>query len=141
MNRSPLLYFLFLLILSFQMKAQNETVIAGRVTENGTNGGIPFVNIYFKGTLIGTVTDFDGNYYIKTATPKDSIFISLIGYRSKAKPVKKGVSQIINFTLSPEALNLGTVEIRPGVNPALRIVKNAQNNKAKYNRDNLESFQ
>ncbi|OFY83707.1 MAG: hypothetical protein A3F72_12915 [Bacteroidetes bacterium RIFCSPLOWO2_12_FULL_35_15] len=123
------------------MNAQMETIIAGRVTENGTNSGIPFVNIYFKGTLIGTVTDFDGNYYIKTSTPKDSIFVSLIGYRSKAKPVKKGVSQIINFTLSPEALNLGTVEIRPGINPALRIIKNAQNNKAKYNRDNLESVQ
>lgn len=141
MKRSSLIFILFLLLLSIQMNAQKETVIAGRVTENGTNSGIPFVNIYFKGTLIGTVTDFDGNYYIKTTTPKDSIFVSLIGYRSKAKPVKKGVSQIINFTLSPEALNLGTVEIRPGINPALRIIKKAQNNKAKYNRDNLESVQ
>ncbi|MCE3278655.1 MAG: carboxypeptidase-like regulatory protein [Bacteroidetes bacterium] len=133
-------YLILFLSLSFSIKAQ-ETVITGRVTEKGTNAGIPFVNIYFKGTLIGTVTDFDGNYIIKTNTPKDSIYISLIGYRSKAKPVKKGQTQVIDFQLSPEALNLNTIEIRPGINPALRIIKNAQENKSKYNRDNLNSVQ
>jgi hypothetical protein len=121
--------------------AQEETVISGVVTEAGTNSGIPFVNIYFKGTMIGTVTDFDGNYTIRTTTPKDSIYVSLIGYKSKAKAVKKGKVQEINFQLSPEALNLGTVEIRPGINPALRIIRNAQQNKAKYDRDNLDAVQ
>lgn len=133
-------YLLFLLVLGFRLGAQ-ETIITGHVTEKGTNAGIPFVNVYFKGTLIGTVTDFDGNYYIKTSAPKDSVYISLIGYKSKAKAVKKGQTQVINFQLSPEALNLNTVEVRPGINPALRIIKNAQDNKSKYNRDNLNSVQ
>jgi hypothetical protein len=136
-----LIYSSFLLVLSIQLQAQQETVITGHVTEKGTNAGIPFVNIYFKGTFIGTVTDFDGNYSITTTTPKDSIFVSLIGYKSKAKPVKKGQAQTIDFQLSPEALNLNTIEVRPGVNPALRIIKNAQVNKSKYNRDNLSSVQ
>lgn len=125
----------------FVAQAQQETIIRGRVTEKGTNAGIPFVNIYFKGTFAGTVTDFDGNYNIKTTAPKDSIFVSIIGYKSKAKPVKKGATQIIDFQLSQESLNLNTIEIRPGINPALRIIKNAQENKSKYNRDNLNSVQ
>ena len=136
-----LLYFIIFLLLSFSLKAQQETTITGRVTEQGSNAGIPFVNIYFKGTFIGTVTDFDGNYFIKTGTPKDSIFVSLIGYKSKAKLVKKGKTQVIDFQLSTEALNLTTVEVKPGVNPALRIIRNAQKNKLKYNRDNLSSIQ
>lgn len=140
MNFKKLTFLLSLLFLSCAAFAQ-ETVIMGHVTEKGTNAGIPFVNIYFKGTFIGTVTDFDGNYVIKTTTPKDSIFVSLIGYKSKAKPVKRGQTQTIDFQLSPEALNLTTIEVRPGVNPALRIIKNAQQNKAKYNRDNLSSVQ
>jgi hypothetical protein len=134
-------YILIFFLQSLSIQAQEETVITGRVTEKGANSGIPFVNIYFKGTFIGTVTDFDGNYSINTTTPKDSIFVSLIGYKSKAKPVKKGKTQIIDFQLSPEALNLTTVEVRPGVNPAIRIIKNAQKNKAKYNRDNLRTIQ
>ncbi|MBA3705499.1 MAG: carboxypeptidase-like regulatory domain-containing protein [Bacteroidetes bacterium] len=133
-----LLFFFF--VLSSLLKAQ-ETIITGRVTEVGVNSGIPFVNIYFKGTVIGTVTDFDGNYSIKTLTPKDSIYVSLIGYKSKAKPVKKGLTQIINFQLSPQVLNLNIVEVHPGINPALRIIKNAQGNKEKYNRNNLVSVQ
>ncbi|MGQ0828254.1 MAG: DUF5686 family protein [Bacteroidota bacterium] len=128
------------MLLSVPLKAQ-ETIITGRVTEAGINSGIPFVNIYFKGTLIGTVTDFDGNYSIKTLTPKDSIYISIIGYKSKAKPVKKGQTQIINFQLNPEVLTLNMIEVVPGINPALRIIKNAMENKAKYNRDNLNSVQ
>ncbi len=133
--------FFFFLVLSLQLKAQQETIITGRVTEAESNSGIPFVNIFFKGTLVGTVTDFDGIYSIKTKTPKDSIYISQIGYQSKAKAVKKGQTQIINFLLSPEALTLSTVEVKPGINPAIRIIKNAIHNKSKYNRDNLESVQ
>lgn len=129
------------LLLSLLIKAQQETIITGHVSEVGTNSGIPFVNIYFKGTLIGTVTDFDGNYSIRTTTPKDSIYISLIGYKSKAKKVQKGKVQEINFQLSQEALNLNTIEIRPGINPALRIIRKAQQNKSKYDRDNLDAVQ
>ncbi len=132
--------FILFLFLATSAQAQ-ETIIKGRVTELGSNNGIPFVNIFFKGKLIGTTTDFEGNYLISTSTPTDSIYVSLIGYKSKAKAVKKNESQIINFQLSPEVLNLRTVEILPGVNPALRIIKNTINNKNKYNRDNLQSVQ
>ena len=135
-------FYIFLFLLStFTSRAQQETVITGHVSEVGTNSGIPFVNIYFKGTLIGTVTDFDGNYSIKTTTPKDSIYISLIGYKSKAKKVQKGKIQEINFQLTQEALSLNTIEIRPGINPAIRIIKKAQQNKSKYDRDNLDAVQ
>ena len=141
MTIKKLLYLFSILLLSFTLKAQQETIITGHVSEIGTNSGIPFVNIYFKGTVIGTVTDFDGNYSIKTTTPTDSIYVSLIGYKSKAKKVQKGRTQEINFLLSQEALNLNTVEIRPGINPALRIIKKAQANKNKYDRDNLTAIQ
>ena len=85
MEFKKLIYLLTFFLLSYSIKAQQETIITGHVSEVGTNSGIPFVNIYFKGTFIGTVTDFDGNYSIKTTTPQDSIYISLIGYKSKAK--------------------------------------------------------
>jgi Family of unknown function (DUF5686)/CarboxypepD_reg-like domain len=137
-------YFVTLILvalLHFSLFAQTETTVKGRVTESGTDIGIPFVNIYYKGTLIGTVTDFDGNYILKTNNPHDSIYVSLIGYKSKAKPVKNGISQTIHFQLSSQVLNLNTIEVRPGVNPALRIVRNAINKKKEYNRNILNSVQ
>ncbi len=139
--KKALPFLLFILLNGLLLQAQQETLITGRVTETGSNSGIPFVNIYFKDTFIGAVTDFDGSYSIKTSTPTDSIYLRLIGYTSKAKLVKKGKTQVINFQISPQALNLNTVEVRPGVNPALRIIKNATKNKSIYNRDNLTSVQ
>lgn len=138
--KKVILLFFLLFALSIALSSQ-ETIITGRVTESGINNGIPFVNIYFKGTFTGTITDFDGNYVIKTNNPTDSIYVSSIGYRSKAKLVKKGIAQVINFQLNPEILNLGVIEIRPGINPALRIIKNTMDNKSKYNRNNLNSVQ
>ena len=138
-KRSTYVYFFFLLGLS--LHAQQKTFISGRVTEAITNSGVPFANVYFKGSYTGTVTDFEGNYSIQTEEQHDSIYVSLIGYRSKAKAIRNGKAQTINFQISAEALNLGSVEVRPGVNPAVRIIKNAIANKSKYNRDNLQSIQ
>lgn len=132
--------FLFL-ILSSGIRAQQKTIISGRVTETITNSGVPFANIYFKGSYQGTVTDFEGNYNIQTTEEHDSIYVSLIGYRSKAKAIKNGQSQILNFQITTEALNLGSVEVKPGINPAVRIIKKAIANKSAYNRDNLKTVQ
>ena len=134
-------FIFFILFFSNRLNAQHETIISGRITESKTNSGIPFANIYFKGTLVGTVTDFEGNYSIKTTSPKDSIYVSLLGYQSKAKGVKKGKVQVIDFQLNPETLDLNVVVVRPGINPAIRIIQNAMNNKEKYNRENLQSVQ
>src|ERR1019366_3781521 len=133
--------FIIFMLIGSSIQAQQETVIKGRVAELGNNSGIPFVNIFFKGKQVGTTTDFEGNYFIATSSPTDSIYVSLIGYQSKAQAVKKNENQIINFQLSPEVLKLRTIEILPGINPALRIIKNAIHNKNKYNRDNLQSVQ
>ncbi|HRG37876.1 MAG TPA: DUF5686 family protein [Bacteroidia bacterium] len=134
-------FFLFFFALTTIVRAQQKTVISGRVTEAVTNSGVPFANIYFKGGTIGTVTDFEGNYVIETTTIHDSIYVSLIGYRSKAKAIKNGKTQLINFQIATEALNLASVEVKPGVNPAVRIIKNAISKKSDYNRDNLKSVQ
>ncbi len=134
-------YLISFIFFSSFVSAQKETIITGRVTEIGTNSGVPFANIYFKGTFQGTITDFDGNYYLKTTNAGDSIYVSLIGYKSKAKVVKKGQNQEINFALSPASLTLNTVVVHPGINPALRIIKLAIENKSKYDRDNLNSVQ
>lgn len=130
-----------LLFSTISVKAQQVTIISGRVTELNTTNGIPFANIYFKGGGVGTITDFDGNYTITTATSKDSIYVALIGYQSKAKYINKGATQVINFQLTAEALNLSTIEVHAGVNPALRIIKKAITNKSIYNRENLNSVQ
>jgi hypothetical protein len=130
-----------LLLICTPITAQKQTVISGKVTDLTTNEGISFANLFFKGTSIGTVTDIDGYYSISTDAPKDSLYIIMFGYETKTKAIIKQKNQTINFELKPSSLNLKTVEIIPGENPSLRIVKKTIENKEKYNRDQLTSVQ
>lgn len=101
---------------------------------------MPFVNVSFVGTTIGTVTDFDGNFFLETRAPGDSLSVSYLGYFPKRVAVKKGVFQELNFSLEPESFSLEAVVVKPGENPAHKILRNIIKNKNRNNTDNLDSY-
>ena len=39
-----------------------QTIVKGKITDANSGDPIPFVNVVFKGTGIGSTTDFDGNF-------------------------------------------------------------------------------
>ena len=116
------------------------TKLRGRVTDSQTGEPLPFVNVSFVGTTIGTVTDFDGNFFLETRTPGDSLSVSYLGYFPKRVAVKKGVFQELNFSLEPESFSLEAVVVKPGENPAHKILRNIIKNKNRNNTDNLDSY-
>ena len=118
-----------------------ETIVYGKVTDAGTGDGIPFVNVVFKGTSIGITTDFDGKYRIKTTTPTDSLQASYIGYKSRSKKVKKGITQQINFQLAEEATRLQEVVVKSGENPAFPILRGVVKNKERNDKRKLTAYE
>ena len=90
-----------------------QTRVEGRVTDLMSGQPIPFANIVFKGTLIGVTSNSDGDYFIQTGHPVDSIQVTFIGYVSQAKAVKKGLSQVINFQMAESSYSLNEVEVLP----------------------------
>jgi hypothetical protein len=104
---------------------------------------MPFVNVYFSGTTIGTTTDFDGNYTLASATPADSLSASYVGYLTKSKPVEKGKAQAINFQLSPNAVALQAVDIVYGEyeNPAWEIMRQVVRNKSRNDKRSLDAYE
>ena len=52
------------------------TKIMGKVIDAQTKEPIPFVNVYFAGTTIGTISDFNGEFSIETMNARDSITAS-----------------------------------------------------------------
>jgi hypothetical protein len=130
----------FFWIVSITGSAQ-ETVVQGKVTDANSGDPIPFVNIVFKGTAIGTTTDFDGNYLLKTLSPVDSMVASYIGYKNKTRPVKRGQRQTIHFQLSEEVVNLQEVVVRAGENPAFEILRRVVRNKDKNDKRKLTAYE
>ena len=133
--------FLFSLILVSVSAAGQETVVQGKVTDAGSGDPIPFVNVVFKGTGIGGTTDFDGNFTIRSTKPTDSVVASYIGYKSKAKAIKKGVRQVANFQLAEDVTHLQEVVVKAGENPAFEILRKIVKNKDLNDKRNLSAYE
>ena len=133
----PLVF--FVLFAGF-VQAQ-ETIVQGKVTDSNSGDPIPFVNVIFKGTAIGTTTDFDGNYLIKTGKPTDTLITSYIGYKSRSKAVKRGGKQTINFQLNEDITNLQEVVVMSGENPAFEILRNVVQNRDKNDKRKLTAYE
>jgi hypothetical protein len=134
---------LFCLFLFFSNNSfcQN-TVIKGKVSDASTLEPIAFVDVYFKNSSIGCRTGFDGTFEISTNSPPfDSLTVRFIGYISSTKPIKKGETQIIDFMLTPSALGLKELVIKPGENPAVTLLKKVWAKKDSNNMDKLKAYQ
>lgn len=118
-----------------------ETVVSGRVTDASTNEPIPFANIKFRGITTGTSTDFEGYYHLRTSLRVDSIQASYLAYKPRVKKIQYGSSQTVDFQLQPNTVGIKEVVVLAGENPALRIVRNAQKNREKANKNKLDAYQ
>ncbi|MDJ1467874.1 DUF5686 and carboxypeptidase-like regulatory domain-containing protein [Xanthocytophaga flava] len=132
---------LFLYITSVSY-AQTSYVITGKVTDSETGEGMPFVAVAFKGTTIGTTTDFNGNYKLVTHTLQDSLTATAISYTEKSKLVnRKATTQAIDFQLVPASISLNEIKIYAGENPAYAILRKIVRNKEKNDKRSLDYFE
>jgi len=131
---------IFEIILINQAYSQ-KTIVKGKVIDFSTNEVIPFVNIAFKNSTIGTVTELDGTFSIESTKKVDSMSIVCIGYQSQTIAIKKSISQEITIELVPSDYTLGVVTVLPGENPAHPIFRNIQKYKKQNNPEKLEFFQ
>jgi len=118
-----------------------QTQIRGKVTDQLTNEPIPFATVVFKGTTIGANTDMDGNYFLATDAPGDSIFVTLVGYLPVKMRVKKGQVQTINMVMKASKVELQEVVIKAGENPANILFREIIKHKPENNHSNLDSYQ
>ncbi len=132
---------LSILLLGSLFSWAQETIVRGKITDANSGDPIPFVNVIYIGTSIGAITDFDGNYELKTFTPQDSLVVSYIGYKPKKKVVEKGKSQVINFQLEEEITRLKEVVFFAGENPAYEILRRVVKNKSKNDKRKLSAFE
>jgi hypothetical protein len=132
--------FLFLCLTGSYAYAQ-QTVISGKVTDAASGEAVPYAKVYFKHLHMGTSTSFEGFYKISAANVEDSLTVDYLGYASKSKPVKKGQVQVINFQLESSEMQIDQVVIRPGENPAWRIIRGVWAHKAQNDKVSLSAYQ
>ncbi|GAB4203737.1 MAG: DUF5686 family protein [Bacteroidia bacterium] len=132
----------FVSILSSLLFAQQTYTITGKVYDASTKEPLPFVPLIISNTTIGTQTDFDGNFIIKTNKIGDSLIAVYVGYKRLSRPIQKGIyQQTINMPMELEGVALEEITVKAGENPAHRIIRNAIANKSRNNPDKLEAYQ
>lgn len=127
------------LVLSVYGFAQT-TKVSGKIVDAVSREPLPFVNIIFKGTTVGTTSDIEGNYTLSTSLKVDSLVVSYVGYNRFVKAIKQGSSSIINIALT-QGIELAAIEVKPGENPAHRILRKIIANKDKNDRKKLDAYE
>ena len=85
-----------------------QTQITGRITDASTGEPLPGVNIVIKGTVIGTLSDVNGNYSLTISDPKDATLVfSFIGYNSQE--ILVAGRSVVNVTLESGVSSLDEV--------------------------------
>ena len=88
--------------------SQNVKSVTGNITD-GNGVALPGVSVIIKGTDLGTVTDFDGNYKIN-AEETSVLIYSYLGYKTQEVPTSG--KQSININLLEDSLSLNEVIVQ-----------------------------
>ncbi|MEJ8801067.1 SusC/RagA family TonB-linked outer membrane protein [Pontibacter sp. H249] len=105
--------FLFLGVLALfavlqHAMAQSKTV-TGKVTDQGSNIGLPGVSVIVKGTTVGTTTAADGTYSVSVPANGNTLVFRYIGYTSVERQI--GSASTINVSLGVDSKQLSEVVI------------------------------
>jgi hypothetical protein len=141
-TRLSLIYFTISLLLLLNGSAYcQKTIVSGKVLDAETGEAIPFVNIGFQHSLVGTISEMDGSYYLATIKATDTLLVSCVGYEMRRFPVIKGKEQVLDVKLASKSIALDAVIVRPGENPAFRILREINEHKKKNDPSRISSYQ
>lgn len=150
MREKPFVPYFFallaLLLLPFTLQAQSPvTGVQGRVRDAVTNEPIPFVQIVFEGTTIGTETDMDGKFAISNNQGYTSVSFRMMGYEPQKLKLERGkTKKRLTVKLVPKGQTLKAVEItakkgngkysrknNPAVELANKVIDHKEENRLK----------
>ncbi|MEQ8325091.1 MAG: TonB-dependent receptor [Vicingaceae bacterium] len=98
-----------LILMSFSIKAQD---ISGKITDESTGIGIPFVQVYIAELQTGTRADSNGYFEINRVPAKKlTISVSAIGYATGYSQFDASASSSFNMALQPQHVELTEIVV------------------------------
>jgi len=103
-----LVLFAFLVSASVMLYSQGVQ-ITGTVTDADNGEALPGVSVVVRGTTIGAVTDFEGNYIISVPDANTLLVFSFVGMESQTFTV--GASTTIDVLMTVDAIKMDEVVV------------------------------
>jgi hypothetical protein len=122
--------FLILLFWSTIVFAQT-TVVTGIVTDATNRQPLPFVTVAFNNSNVGTNTNDQGHYTLRTTQKFMQIKATYVGYKPVVININAGKEQAVSIKMTPLAENLDEVNVvgakkekyRNKDNPAVELIR------------------
>lgn len=108
------LIFLFLIMSSMQLLAQQDIFITGKVFNSTTQQPIAFASVALKNNNLGVISNADGDFVIPSNPifQPDSLIITFIGFKRTTIPFSAlSISRINKIYITPMPLELSGVEV------------------------------
>ncbi|GAB3936489.1 DUF5686 and carboxypeptidase-like regulatory domain-containing protein [Mucilaginibacter myungsuensis] len=113
------------------MFAQSQTVITGIVTDAKTRQPLPFVTVSFNNSNIGTNTNDQGRYSLKTSQRFMQIKATYVGYKPVVVNIVAGKEQAVSIKMESTSEDLAQVDIKGAKrarytnkdNPAVELIR------------------
>lgn len=143
-------YLLLLTFLFFSFLSLAQTKVSGRVYDT-TGEALPFVNVIFKNSHEGTITDENGRFYLESKTTYQTVVVSYLGYKTNEIALDKNVVYDLRVELEEESAQLDEVVIYSGKlskkdNPAIDILRKIwehrrENGVKKFNQYSYDKYE
>lgn len=142
MQLKRIIFSTFILLNSVVLYGQSGR-ISGSVYENETNEPIAFASIFWGSSNKGFYTNFEGRFNVQLDNlPNDTLKIVYSVFKTKIVLVSNFKDkQNIEVYLEREIVKTADVEIKLGINPAMKWVELAQKNAEKNNPTNTENYE
>ncbi|MBP6978561.1 MAG: DUF5686 family protein [Bacteroidales bacterium] len=132
-------FFLLIFSLAVYVPQAQPYRVEGKVVDAEKKEPLAFVNIIINEGKHGGVTDIDGKFSLSYPDPIRSLTFSYMGYKTQVYQVSAKTTGLL-IRLQPFWIELSEVEIKPGVNPAHRIISNAIASRDLNDPEKLPSF-
>ena len=119
----------------------SQSILRGKIFDAETNEPLPFVNVVFNDKGNGFTSGLDGDFKITTNDPILWLKVSYLGYLPQTIAINsENSNKPFSIGLIRTSYQIKEVVVKPGVNPAHRIIIAAYNNRNNNNPDKLESY-
>lgn len=93
----------------FQLLQAQTVQISGSVTSSEDGSALPGVSIVVKGTTVGTVTDFGGNYVLAVPQDATTLVFSYIGMKTMEVAINNNT--VVNVVMDPDVVGIDEVVV------------------------------
>ncbi|MBO7227728.1 MAG: carboxypeptidase-like regulatory domain-containing protein [Bacteroidales bacterium] len=132
--------FVALLLAATVSVVAQTTTITGVLKNKKSKEAVAFAHVMVNDSKHGTVSDINGKFTLKTSMAVDYLTIKCMGYKTATRTIGKNSDRDLVIYLEEDVKNLPEVVIKPGINPADRIVQAVIDNRKQNNFQNLKSY-